>query len=96
MPLSHVPSSVSCCSKPIHADQVGRWGRWGWGQLKETRSDEGLAGGHWGWLIPDYSHGEDDGKNVDDAGKKKRRQDACAQEVRQAGNLFIKIYFGQH
>ena len=27
-----------------------RWGRWGWGQLKETRSDEGLAGGHWGWL----------------------------------------------
>ena len=45
---------------------------------------------------PDYSHGEDDGKNVDDAGKKKRRQDACAQEVRQAGNLLIKIYFGQH
>ena len=52
-----------------------------------------------GWQVdtgdgsPDYSHGEDDGKNVDDAGKKKRWQDACAQEVRQAGNLFIKIYF---
>ena len=42
---------------------------------------------------PDYPHGEYDGKNIDDTGKKKRGQDARAQEVRQVGNLLININF---
>ena len=38
---------------------------------------------------PDDPHGEDDGEDVDDAREKKRRQDASAEQVRQAGHLFI-------
>ena len=47
--------------------------------------------GRSGWRLrePDDPHGEDDGEDVDDAREKKRRQDASAEQIWQAGHLFI-------